>query len=753
MTPLQRITFFTALVLVCGQEQFTDTVPADFYLRKDLSDCQDRFHPSKLFNSRCLIFGGTQVNVTEFPHMAVLGWKTEELGEGASEGDVQWQCGGSLITVKFVLTAAHCAADANNVPPRVVRLGDVNLASAKDDEYAQQFDILRIVRHPEHRFSRKYFDLALVELDGVVRLTVGVCPACLWANSKVLPSELFQTAGFGETTLGGGSVPTLLKTNLKMTNSTECSESFRYTRGLPEGIRQDQVCASMLKADTCQGDSGGPLQVPLRTFFTEHPFVVALTSFGRGCGVGSSGVYQQVAAHIPWIESVVNETLDPVRCTERYAAFRQYFSLEPECRLEGLPVSRARFVWPEGGRESEQFCSGTLIDYNTVLTSASCVNNADGVQPTEVEISETRVKIVEIQAHPEFHGKHNDLALIRLEKYLNSTKKIAPSCIPVVKKSEVCSDQQTNDPVACWDKFTETTKLKLLSRACDQRGIRSNTVKLIWPKPEDPSIQSCVGTVIASDTVITSIRCMNLHGTVSPVEVSFKQLDVERRVRIVKVLKHPGNKEGSRNRDTALLLLAESLEELVPECIQRNTERFETTLVPVYRPGQADTIVPLRVSHMCNGSMLNTFKELVGEQVASSSQYTCWDTNSHLVPGTVPVVRGAGLVDVTNRFIYGVTTDFGTFGTVDPLLTVNLTSYVDWITRFVLYRPPKVELVFRGGDDEFDFGSPCTLKNGTEANCMPAYMCERTINESQNLSDITICGFEGNVSYVCCPKN
>uniref|UniRef100_A0A1S4H1D9 Peptidase S1 domain-containing protein n=3 Tax=Anopheles gambiae TaxID=7165 RepID=A0A1S4H1D9_ANOGA len=759
MALLHRVALFTTLAMaVCGAELFTQTVPDDFYQRKDLSDCLERFHAPKLYDSQCLIFGGTQVNVTEFPHMAVLGWKVEELGEGADSGDdgagVRWQCGGSLITLRFVLTAAHCAADANNIPPRLVRLGDVNLASTKDDAYAQQFDILRIVRHPEHRFSRKYFDLALVELDGVVRLTEGVCPTCLWTNSKVLPAQFFQTAGFGEITLGGGSVPTLLKTALSATDSTECSESFKYTRGLPEGIRHDQVCASMLNADTCQGDSGGPLQVSLRSYSTEHPFLVALTSFGRGCGIGSSGVYQQVAAHIPWIESVVNETMDPVRCTEKYGAFRLIRSVEPECSLRGHRKSRVRFLWPEGEQDVKQYCSGTLIDYNTVLTSASCTKNAAGVHPVEVEILEERVKIVEIQVHPQFQelAPHHNLALVRLEKYLNDTKHVAPSCMPLQKSSEICTDRQTHDPVACWDKFAERTKLKLLNNLCSSQNIRSSTVRLIWSAHDDQQ-QTCVGTVIKPDTVITSIRCLVEHGDTPPVEVAFNDMGNERRVKVVKTLKHPGNKKGSRNRDTALLLLAEPLENLIPNCIQSLVadKRFNRTQVPVYKQNKSSGILGLPASRMCKGRMLDSFRELVGETVAHSSQYTCWDTDQRLVPGTIPVVRGAGLLDESNRFIHGVTTDFSTYGSVDPLISVNLTSYTDWITRFVLYRPPKLELVFRGGEDEFDFGSSCVLKNGTTGNCMPEYGCERTINEAKSVQDITICGFEGTVSYVCCP--
>uniref|UniRef100_A0A182J3U9 Peptidase S1 domain-containing protein n=1 Tax=Anopheles atroparvus TaxID=41427 RepID=A0A182J3U9_ANOAO len=523
-------------VFACSRshELFTDTVPKDFYLRKDLTDCSARFHKHKIFQQQCLVFGGVQANLTEFPHMAVLGWP-EPGQNGSSSGQILWQCGGSLITERFVLTAAHCAADTNNIPPRLVRLGDVNLAASDDDEYAQQFEIRRIVRHPEHWFSRKYFDLALVELDGVARFTAGVCPACLWTK-QALPAQIFETAGFGAISFGGAPVPNLLKTTLRTMSSTECTKLYKNTRGLSEGIVSDQMCAFELDADTCQGDSGGPLQVSLRSFRDTQPFVVALTSFGRGCGTGSSGVYQRVASHIPWIESVVNETMDPVRCSEKYAAYRHFSLLAPECAIRNAYINRVHLLWPAEAKGPPIPCGGTFIDYNTVVTSARCVHDADGVKPNAIELLESldkpRAKIVEIQVHPEFDeiSLRNDLALIRLEKYLQPDIHVAPSCIPLPKPTEICTDRQTHDPVTCWDQLADTTKMNLLNPICSPESIERSTVKLVWS--EDNDKPPCVGMLIKTDTVITSIRCMNNHSSDPPVEIELTGSEQGKRVKI-----------------------------------------------------------------------------------------------------------------------------------------------------------------------------------------------------------------------------
>lgn len=53
----------------------------------------------------------------------------------------------------------------SNEPPDVVRFGDLNLYNATDDQFAQQYKIAEILRHPEHRFSAKYHDIALIKLE------------------------------------------------------------------------------------------------------------------------------------------------------------------------------------------------------------------------------------------------------------------------------------------------------------------------------------------------------------------------------------------------------------------------------------------------------------------------------------------------------------------------------------------------------------------------------------------------------------
>lgn len=65
------------------------------------------------------IIGGKRSDVEEFPHMVAIGFPN-------LEGDIEFKCGGALISEKFIVTVAHCSS-LKGVAPTIIRLGRVRL--------------------------------------------------------------------------------------------------------------------------------------------------------------------------------------------------------------------------------------------------------------------------------------------------------------------------------------------------------------------------------------------------------------------------------------------------------------------------------------------------------------------------------------------------------------------------------------------------------------------------------------------------
>ncbi|KAL9706882.1 hypothetical protein quinque_010400 [Culex quinquefasciatus] len=107
----------------------------------------------------------------------------------------------------------------------------LDLFSAKDDTYAQQLSIVKILRQPEHTFGASYHDVALLKLERNVTLDQKVIPACLWSDGEVRFREMVAT-GWGNTGFAQKRTPTLLKVSLKPIANEQCSECYPPTRRL-----------------------------------------------------------------------------------------------------------------------------------------------------------------------------------------------------------------------------------------------------------------------------------------------------------------------------------------------------------------------------------------------------------------------------------------------------------------------------------------------------------------------------------------
>ncbi|EAA00585.4 AGAP012022-PA, partial [Anopheles gambiae str. PEST] len=405
-----------------------------------ISDCEERFY-KKIDPIKVAPAAGSPAYLREFAHIAAIGWTNEDQS-------VRWLCGGSLIWENFILTAAHCAADDNNVPPDVARMGDINIYSDEDDEFAQQLKIVEIIRHPKHKYNSNYYDIALMKLERNVTLHNTVAPTCLWLDDEIRFPELLA-AGWGRTGFGEDTTKTLLKVQLAPITNDKCSTHYqRGVRKLENGLMDHQFCAGDEKMDTCPGDSGGPLHVKLFKKWKLVPFLVGVTSFGKACGISAPGVYVKVSKFSDWIietlqrhgEMATRFKFEPLVCTDRYYNLREY--KEDLVRVyegrEYLDLSNAYvsstisnnvvfFRRLPSVPQVNNACFGTLIEPNVVLTLAECVLDEGKV----FYFYFSHFYLPKVIIHPNYNKERleHNIAIVKLESTVDPSEHVFPTCL------------------------------------------------------------------------------------------------------------------------------------------------------------------------------------------------------------------------------------------------------------------------------------------------------------------------------------
>ncbi|XP_026744118.1 serine protease snake-like [Trichoplusia ni] len=244
-----------------------------------------------------LIVGGTDAAQHEFPHMVMIGYDTLE--------SVQWQCGGAVISERFILTAGHCTASRDLGPATYALIGAYRRSDAADR--SKTYKIKRIIPHPQYKAPIRYNDIALMETDKNIQLDQFVVPACLHVGDAVKDDKIV-TSGWGLTQYRGSTSEVLQKVTLNKFTTEQCSQKYPPMRLMKRGFDESsQLCYGDMQVskDTCQGDSGGPILIKSKKIHCMYT-IVGVTSFGRACGfVGEPGIYTRVANYTPWIESIV----------------------------------------------------------------------------------------------------------------------------------------------------------------------------------------------------------------------------------------------------------------------------------------------------------------------------------------------------------------------------------------------------------------------------------------------------------------
>ena len=255
---------------------------------------------------RCLVCGMSSVNRRRRGKRIIGGkdvvdgaWPWQVLLE-QSNGNL-W-CGGSLVSLDTVATAAHCVEknDEGSFSPLIVRLGAHSRRPPSLHE--QVVPIRDAVIHPHYDPTTYDNDIALLHLNRPVRINSHVMPVCLpEAGILLAHGTPGFISGWGKTNESSEKYPNVLQqAKIRIVSNSICNAKISHNGDVTDSM----TCAGLEEGgrDACDADSGGPLVV--KKDGKKGAFVLAgITSWGSGCGRKYKyGVYTRVPKFVEWIK-------------------------------------------------------------------------------------------------------------------------------------------------------------------------------------------------------------------------------------------------------------------------------------------------------------------------------------------------------------------------------------------------------------------------------------------------------------------
>lgn len=241
------------------------------------------------------IVGGFNVNNRAFPWQVMV-------KPGNDTHHQSHLCGGSIITNKHVLTAAHCME--NKTPAgSYVFAGLDDVPNVMD--ISNFFNVIAFKNHESYtgEFSSSGFDfdISILTVNKDFPFSAASYPICLPPNDQCLADETkVQASGYGRVQQSNNRGSQLKGLNSEIDKHYDCYTRLFYRSGI--NLTPNNICLyATFMGTTCQGDSGGPMTWKDDT---DTAYVIGVVSYSLvGCGnKGQPLVFERVNRHLQWIK-------------------------------------------------------------------------------------------------------------------------------------------------------------------------------------------------------------------------------------------------------------------------------------------------------------------------------------------------------------------------------------------------------------------------------------------------------------------
>ncbi|KAJ8955190.1 hypothetical protein NQ318_009086, partial [Aromia moschata] len=253
-----------------------------------------------------LLYGAEKAKIIEFPWVAALYRK--------SENGYKTVCGGSIISNKLVITAAHCVTNTygDSLDPSIhlVAAGKLyNKYQDPRDPKPQYTEVSHIIPHDSYRAaSRNYLaDVALLVTKSTLDFNHFVHPVCFEGVKKITlqPQNVGVVAGWGVTEQNQPS-DELRQLEIPYKPRDVCSKELPFDWEDKYNLI-DKICAGFYykNKSVCRGDSGGGLFY--KNSENGRYYLHGLVSLGVGkkgqCDFQQNSLYTNVSFHYDFVHS------------------------------------------------------------------------------------------------------------------------------------------------------------------------------------------------------------------------------------------------------------------------------------------------------------------------------------------------------------------------------------------------------------------------------------------------------------------